>query len=80
MLPDATIAPLFNQPRGGIVGEIDERTKGDFLGEASALLWCTSEESIAATAGSHSILTRVKSENPPSPSSFRGPLLASATI
>jgi glycosyltransferase involved in cell wall biosynthesis len=35
----AMIAPLFNQPGVEYVGEIDERTKSDFLGEASALLF-----------------------------------------
>jgi glycosyltransferase involved in cell wall biosynthesis len=34
----ATIAPLFNQPGVEYVGEIDERAKSGFLGEASALL------------------------------------------
>ena len=35
----ATIAPLFNQPGVEYVGEIDERAKSAFLGEASALLF-----------------------------------------
>ena len=35
----ATIAPLFNQPGVEYVGEIDERAKSGFLGEASALLF-----------------------------------------
>jgi glycosyltransferase involved in cell wall biosynthesis len=34
----ATIAPLFNQPGVEYVGEIDERAKSAFLGQASALL------------------------------------------
>src|SRR6516165_6755877 len=33
------IAPLFNQPGVEYVGEIDERAKSGFLGEASALLF-----------------------------------------
>ena len=35
----AAIAPLFNQPGVEYVGEIDERAKSGFLGEASALLF-----------------------------------------
>jgi glycosyltransferase involved in cell wall biosynthesis len=35
----ATIAPLFNQSGVEYVGEIDERAKSAFLGEASALLF-----------------------------------------
>jgi glycosyltransferase involved in cell wall biosynthesis len=35
----ATIAPLFNQTGVEYVGEIDERAKSGFLGEASALLF-----------------------------------------
>ena len=34
-----TIAPLFNQPGVEYVGEIDERSKSEFLGRASALLF-----------------------------------------
>ena len=34
-----TIAPLFNQPGVEYIGEIDERSKSEFLGEASALLF-----------------------------------------
>ena len=33
------IAPLFNQPGVEYVGEIDERSKSEFLGQASALLF-----------------------------------------
>ncbi|HZD61198.1 MAG TPA: glycosyltransferase family 4 protein [Xanthobacteraceae bacterium] len=33
------IAPLFNQPGVEYIGEIDERSKSEFLGEASALLF-----------------------------------------
>jgi glycosyltransferase involved in cell wall biosynthesis len=34
-----TIAPLFNQPGIEYIGEIDERSKSEFLGQASALLF-----------------------------------------
>ena len=34
-----TIAPLFNQPGVEYIGEIDERSKSEFLGQASALLF-----------------------------------------
>jgi glycosyltransferase involved in cell wall biosynthesis len=34
-----TIAPLFNLPGVEYIGEIDERSKSEFLGEASALLF-----------------------------------------
>jgi glycosyltransferase involved in cell wall biosynthesis len=35
----ATIAPLLDQPGVDYIGEIDERTKSEFLGEARALLF-----------------------------------------
>ena len=34
-----SIAPLFNQPGVEYIGEIDERSKSEFLGQASALLF-----------------------------------------
>ena len=34
-----TVAPLLDQPGTEFVGEIDERSKGEFLGEARALLF-----------------------------------------